>query len=127
MARPTSPVKRHRQSLRRQERNHARKSAARTAIRHTRELMASGTQEEAAAAMRETVSILDRAARRGVFHRNTVARRKSRLMRQINAMGTSTQEAAPKRRTTAKAKASTAKTAKSKASTTKRTTRSKKS
>lgn len=120
MARPTSPIKRHRQSLKRQERNHARKSSARTAIRHTRELMASGNQEEAAAAMRETVSILDRAARRGVFHRNTVARRKSRMMRQINAMGTATQEDAPKRRTAAKSKASTAKTAK-------RTTRSKKS
>ena len=97
MAKSLSPVKRHRQSLRRQERNRARRSAARTAVRRARELIADGAQQEAETALRETASILDRAARKGVLHPNNAARRKSRLMRQLNAVGTAEGTAGPKR------------------------------
>ncbi len=94
-------------------------------MRRARELIAAGSQEEeAAAAVREAASALDRAAGKGVLHANNAGRRKSRLMRQLNAV----QEAAPpKRRTraTAKTRATSAKASTRKTST--RSTRTKKS
>ena len=106
MPHPRSAKKRHRQSLRRRERNRARQSAARTAVRQARELMVAGASDEAQAAVRETTSILDRAARAGALHGNNAARRKSRLMRQLNALqaAPAAEAAAPKRRTRAAAK-----------------------
>ena len=125
MAHSLSAKKRHRQSLRRRERNRGRVSAARSAVRKARELIATGAQDEAQAAVREAASILDRAARKGVLHGNNAARRKSRLMRQVNALqaGGAERVVAPKRRTRA------AKTGAAKAprKTTSRASRSKKS
>jgi small subunit ribosomal protein S20 len=95
---PLSVAKRHRQSLRRHERNVARRSAARTTVRKVRELIASGEKEEAEKAVREAASVLDRAAQRGILHPNNAARRKSRLMRQVNAIGAAAEKPAPKRR-----------------------------
>ena len=95
MAHPASARKRHRQSLSRHERNQARRSAARTAVRRARELIAAGAQEEAQAAVREAGSILDRAVSKGVLHANNAARRKSRLMRQVNALQQAGPEEAP--------------------------------
>ena len=100
MSHPLSVAKRHRQSLRRRERNMARRSAARTSVRKVRELIASGEKEEAEKALREAESVLDRAAQKGVLHPNNAARRKSRLMRQVNAIGAASKKAAPKRRST---------------------------
>lgn len=114
MAHSPSAGKRHRQSLRRRERNQARRSAARTAVRRARELLAAGAQEEAEGAVREASSILDRAARKGAVHANNAARRKSRLMRQFNALQEApAEETAPPKgrtRTTAKPRASGART-----------------
>ena len=117
MTKSLSPVKRHRQSLQRQERNRARRSAARTAVRRARELTADGAQQEAESAVREATSILDRAASKGVLHPNNAARRKSRLMRQLGAKlaGTAEGAAGPKRRTATTTRARAA-TSKSKAS-----------
>ncbi len=130
MARSVSGLKRHRQSLKRRERNRARQTAVRTSVRQARERIETGTQEEAQAAVRAAGSIMDRAARRRVLHPNTAARSKSRLMHQLNAMQAPSEEAAPaKRRTRAPAKTRAAGT-KAKTSarkTTGRTTRSKKS
>ncbi len=127
MAHPPSASKRHRQSLRRRERNRVRRGAARTAVRRARELIEAGQQEEAQEAVRQAASIMDRAARRGVLHANNAARRKSRLMHQLKTSQATTGEAeAPKRRTraTAKTRASSTRT-KSSTRTTK--SRSKKS
>ena len=130
MPRSASGLKRHRQSLRRRERNRARQTAVRTTVRQAREHIAAGTQEEAQAAVRAAASIMDRAARRWVLHPNTAARRKSRLMRQVNAMQAPTEDAAPaKRRTraTTKTRAAGTKAKTSARKTTGRSTRSKKS
>ena len=130
MVRSASGLKRHRQSLRRRERNRARQTAARSSVRQAREKIESGTQEEAQAAVRAAASILDRAARRRVIHPNTAARRKSRLMRQANAMDAPTEEAAPAKRrtrTTTKTRAAGTKAKTSARKTTGRSTRSKKS
>ncbi len=43
-----------------------------------------GQLEEAEAMAREAASALDRAARKGVIHKNNAARRKSRLMQHLN-------------------------------------------
>jgi small subunit ribosomal protein S20 len=102
-------IKRHRQSLRRFERNRARRGAARTAVRRARELIVAGNVEEAQAAILAASSILDRAASKGVLHPNNAARRKSRLVRQLHAAQASPAEtpAPSKRRTRAAAKSST--------------------
>lgn len=97
MANIRSAIKRHRQSLRRRERNQAQRTAARSAVRKARELIEAGSGE-AAEAVRAAASVLDRAGRRGTIHRNNAARRKSRLMRQLNSAGAPKAEtAAPKR------------------------------
>ena len=130
MARSASGLKRHRQSLRRRERNRARQTAVRTTVRQARERIEAGTQEEAQAAVRAAASIMDRAARRRVLHPNTAARRKSRLMRQLNAMQAPSEEAAPAKRrtrTTTKTRAAGTKAKTSARKTTGRSTRSKKS
>ena len=47
-------------------------------------MIESGRLEEAEAMAREAMSALDRAAQKGVVHKNSAARRKSRLMKQLN-------------------------------------------
>jgi small subunit ribosomal protein S20 len=117
LAHPKSAIKRHRQSLRRGERNQARRTAARSAVRKARELITGGSRDEAAAAVNSAASILDRAANKGTIHPNNASRRKARLMRQLNRAQSPAAPAskdAPRRRTP-------------KASTSGRSTRSKKS
>ncbi|MDP3769150.1 MAG: 30S ribosomal protein S20 [Dehalococcoidia bacterium] len=87
MAHSLSAKKRHRQAVGRFERNRPQRSAARTAVRNARETIAAGATEEAQAAVQKAASVLDRAARKGVLHRNTAARSKSRLMRQLSNLG----------------------------------------
>ncbi len=98
MAHSLSARKRHRQSLRRQERNRGRRTATRSAVAAARTAIASGSAEEAEAAVRAAGSILDRTANKGVIHANNASRRKHRLMRQLNAFTASSAEGAPKRR-----------------------------
>lgn len=81
-----SAKKRHRQSLVRAERNQARRSEARTAVRAAREAIAGGDKEGAQAAVRNAGSVLDRIARKGTIHPNNAARRKSRLAKQLSAL-----------------------------------------
>lgn len=73
--------KRHRQSLERRERNRAVRSATRTAVKKAAEATQAGAPEEAAEAQRSAQSALDVAARKGVIHKRTAARKKSRLAR----------------------------------------------
>jgi small subunit ribosomal protein S20 len=96
VAHAPSAIKRHRQSLRRRERNQAQRSGARSAVRKARELIAAGSSE-AVEAVRSAASVLDRAARKGTLHPNNASRRKSRLMRQLNAASTPAALPAPRR------------------------------
>jgi small subunit ribosomal protein S20 len=93
-------VKRHRQSLRRRDRNRARKTQTRSAVRNVRELIDAGSKDEAQAAVREAASILDRAARRRAIHPNKAARQKSRLMRAASSATATT--ASSRKRTSTK-------------------------
>ena len=62
-------------------RNNATKSRMKTSIKKTQSAIAAGDAEAITSAMSLTVSIVDRAAKRGVIHKNAANRRKSRLMK----------------------------------------------
>ena len=79
-----SAAKRMRQEEKRRLHNRMVKSIVKTNVTKARQAIASGVESEAA--VRAAVSELDRAAKKGVIHRNNAARRKSRLMKQLNAI-----------------------------------------
>jgi small subunit ribosomal protein S20 len=79
-----SALKAHRQSLKRRARNRIVKGHVRGAIKRTRTAIAAGDLTAAQEYLREAVSHLDRAAKKGVIHPNNAARRKSRLMKLLN-------------------------------------------
>jgi small subunit ribosomal protein S20 len=78
-----SARKRMRQEAKRRLHNRSVKSLVKTQVTKARGAISSG--QEAEEAVRAAVSELDRAAKKGVIHRNNAARRKSRLMKQLNA------------------------------------------
>ena len=53
-------------------------------MKRTRMLIAAGQLKEAEAAAQEAVSSLDKAAQKGIIHKNTAARSKSRLLKRLN-------------------------------------------
>ncbi|MBI5237994.1 MAG: 30S ribosomal protein S20 [Deltaproteobacteria bacterium] len=84
MANHKSAIKRHRQSEKRRARNASVKSAVRTAIKKVDDAVKAGKAEEAKASLLTAVSELDRAAIKGVLHRNNASRRISRLTIAVN-------------------------------------------
>lgn len=83
-----------RQNEKRRLHNRRYRSSARTYVKRTRNLIASGELDEAEAVLRQAVSTLDKAARRGVIHPNNAARRKGRLMSQLAEARRRAEEAA---------------------------------
>ena len=67
-------------------RNRAVRSKTKTSIRRFYEAMEAKEPEQAAARLKAAISTVDRAAGKGVIHRNAAARRKSRLMRAYNEL-----------------------------------------
>ena len=86
MANHFSALKRARQTERRTARNRNNSSRLRTELRKLRESIAAGNKENAQAAFRAAVSLLDKSIRKGVLHRNTAARYKSRLSARLSAV-----------------------------------------
>lgn len=84
MANTKSAEKRIRVEQRRRLRNRSIMSATRTAIKKAEKAMAEGGRSEAEALLKAAISKLDRAVTKGVMHRNTAARKKSRLQRRFN-------------------------------------------
>ncbi len=84
MANIKSAIKRLRSAERRRLRNRVHVGRARTAVKKARRLMDEGHLEEARGAVHVAVSALDKAAEKGIIHKNNAARRKSRLMRRFN-------------------------------------------
>ena len=84
MANTQSAIKRIRRSERRRRINQVHRSRARTYVKRTRTLIAAGQIEDAEAAALQAVRSLDKAAERGIIHKNKAARSKSRLMKQLN-------------------------------------------
>ena len=65
-------------------RNQSVKSAIKTFVKKTRAAITNG-EEQAATFLQETSSLVDKAAKRGIIHKNAAARRKSRLAKRMNA------------------------------------------
>ena len=84
MANTQSAIKQVRRSERKRRINQVHRSQARTYVKKTRTLIAAGQVEEAEAVARQAASSLDKAAQKGVIHKNKAARSKSRLMKQLS-------------------------------------------
>jgi small subunit ribosomal protein S20 len=68
------------------ERNKAVKSELKTAIRATKTAVAAGDKDKAAAALLLASKKLDKAASKGVIHKNQAANRKSAIAKQVSAL-----------------------------------------
>ncbi len=84
MANKQSAIKHLRSSRRKQARNQIFRGRARSAVKKARRTIDTGHLEEAQEAVRVAGIALDKAAQKGVIHKNNAARRKSRLMQQLN-------------------------------------------
>ena len=86
MANIKSQIKRIGTNKKAQERNKAVKSEVKTAVRATREAIAAGDKDKATAALLFASKKLDKAASKGVLHKNQVANRKSAIAKQVAAL-----------------------------------------
>lgn len=87
MANTPQSKKRARQNERRLAVNKARRSRIRTFLRKVEEAIASGDKDAAQNALRAAQPELMRGVTRGVFHKNTAARKMSRLSARVKALG----------------------------------------
>lgn len=86
MANTASARKRIRQTVKRTERNRARKSRMRTFVKKVETAISGGDKGVAAEALRVAQPEMQRAATKGVVHLNTVSRKLSRLSARVKAM-----------------------------------------
>jgi small subunit ribosomal protein S20 len=81
-----SQLKRIKTNEKARERNKAVKSELKTAIRSTREAVATGDKEKATTALAYASKKLDKAVSKGVIHKNQAANRKSAIAKQVSAL-----------------------------------------
>ena len=86
MANTPQAKKRIRRNNNRAEINHARLSRIRTFVKKVETALAGGDKEAAQAALREAQPEMARGVARGVLHKNTVARKMSRLSKRVAAL-----------------------------------------
>ena len=86
MANTPQSKKRARQTERRTEVNKARRSRLRTFLRKVEEAITSGDKDAASSALRAAQPELMRGVTKGVFHKNTVSRKMSRLSARVKAI-----------------------------------------
>ena len=79
-----SAEKRHRQSLKRQQRNRAIKTRVRTAAKNAIEAIGGSDKQAAASALQQAMKVLYKAASKGTLRKNTVARKVARLSRRYH-------------------------------------------
>lgn len=85
MANHFSALKRARQTTKRTANNRSNTSRLRTALRSFRQALQSGDGKQAKEAFSSTVSMIDKAVKKGTIHKNTAARYKSRLSARVAA------------------------------------------
>jgi small subunit ribosomal protein S20 len=85
MAHSSSAKKRIRQNQKQRARNRWRKGQVREATKEFQEAAMHGSAEQAEQTYRDAAQTLDKVAAKGVIHKNTAARRKSRLAKRLNA------------------------------------------
>ncbi|HXL15985.1 MAG TPA: 30S ribosomal protein S20 [Streptosporangiaceae bacterium] len=86
MANIKSQIKRNKQNEKARQRNKAVKSSLKTAVRGLREAADSGDTEKATEALRAAYVKLDKAASKGVIHKNQAANRKAALAKRVAAL-----------------------------------------
>ncbi|MCL5946208.1 MAG: 30S ribosomal protein S20 [Planctomycetes bacterium] len=86
MAHSLSAQKRVRQNAKLRLRNRDRKKIVRVEVKKVTAALAKKDVAEAQSAVNQAIKILDRMAAKKTMHRNTVARRKSRMMRHFNKL-----------------------------------------
>lgn len=68
----------------RRQKNAAEKSAVKTAIKKYEAAIKAGEKEQAATLLTAAISRLDKAGKKGVYHKNAISRQKSRLTKIFN-------------------------------------------
>jgi small subunit ribosomal protein S20 len=81
-----SQIKRNKQNEKRRLRNKSVKSSLKTAIRKFHEAAETGDADTATALMRDAARKLDKAASKGVIHKNQAANRKSAIARKLHTL-----------------------------------------
>jgi small subunit ribosomal protein S20 len=84
LANTQSAIKRIRSSERKRRINQVHRSRARTFTKRTHRLIQTGDLEAAAVTAQQAIKALDRAASKGILHKNNAARRKARLIKRLN-------------------------------------------
>lgn len=118
-ARTPQALKRVRQEQRRRSVNRRARSEAKTLVQRANAIALGRGEGDGTEAVTAAISALDRAAEKGIIHRNNAARRKSRLMAKANAahlLEETQAEAGPKKRSAATKTAQRKKVAAAKAS-----------
>jgi small subunit ribosomal protein S20 len=87
MANTPQAKKRIRRNARRTEINGARVSRIRTFVKQAEAAIASGDKDQAQAAIRKVQPEIQRGVSKGVIHKNTAARKISRLSKRVAALG----------------------------------------
>jgi len=80
-----SALKAHRQSVKNREHNRQFRSRLRNALRDVRAAIAGNDLAGAKTALKQTISLIDRMASKGIIHRNAAGRYKSRLSTRLAA------------------------------------------
>jgi small subunit ribosomal protein S20 len=88
MANHVSALKRARQTVKKTAINRANKSQVRKSLRSLREAIAKGDSSSVSEQYGKTVSALDKSVQKGVLHKNTASRYKSRLSARVKAVST---------------------------------------
>jgi len=86
LANHASALKRARQNLVRRNRNRAYRTRVRNVVKAVRQAIQQGDAEAAQAALAQAVPVIDRAAGKGILHRNNASRKISRLASQVHRL-----------------------------------------
>ena len=92
MPKGKTDIRRFQKQDKRRQRNRSVRSAVKTFISRARQSVVSATSREDESlqgSVLRAIKELDRAARKGILHPNNAARRKSRLMKRVNALAAS--------------------------------------
>ncbi len=81
-----SAEKRDRQNIKRRAINRNNRSSLRTQIKKLRAALDGSDQKESQGLLNPTVSMIDKAVNKGILHKNTAARHKSRLTSRVNGL-----------------------------------------
>ncbi len=86
MANHKSALKRSRQNINKRVRNKAAKTKVKHVVKEVRLAIQENSKDGALKELNQAKSVIDRTARKGIIHKNTAARKISRLSKQANAI-----------------------------------------